>query len=356
MQHCSLLDQATILGGYIDAALFFNDSSKHLQSKVTLETANKKIQEIESLVNTFLEEHQKEVDLLYGQLNVQQVKNLDLSISNSLALKENQRLKEELGTIRDSTNKAKIKDQVKLDKYHEWKKLDPDKLVAQNNKLSDLLSKQKSKSRVAYEALELRFSDKCNEVKELKDRVSNLSSLTMGEAIEGKCGDLTYYPMIIESSLDFTLEDDVCQLGSLELDWHFEVLSSEGVSIHIGLTEWCTPILPFSTEIQKDWSTDIESYIHGAALQRVAHSHPNNFKMIVESKQVLLDKVPEFTERELDMFRASGATSLFDLVSISFNKFGRVAVDSGFTNEEANTTYDTVKRYGLAYRKLYECL
>lgn len=78
--------------------------------------------------------------------------------------------------------------------------------------------------------------------------------------------------------------------------------------------------------------------------------------MIVESKNVLLDNVPEFTERELNMLRSSGFTSLFDLVSISFNRFGRVAVDSGFTNEEANATYDIVKGYGLAYRKLYECL
>lgn len=356
MQHCALVDQAEIVGGYIDAALSFNRSSKYIESKFSLEAAYNKLKTLEGLVNTLIGDHKNEVNSLIDHIEAQQIKNLALSVNNGVLAEENHRLRKELDEIRTSADKAKDRDQVKLDKYHDWKKLKPEKLVVDNRKLRDLLVKQKTKSKNSYEALELRFSNKCNEVKDLKDRVSNLSSLTMGEAIEGKCGDLTYYPMIIESSLDFTLEDDLCQLGSLDLDWHFEILSSEGVSIHIGLTEWCTPILPFSTEIQKDWSTDIESYIHDAALQRIAHSHPNNFKMIIESQKVLLDSVPEFTERELDMFRASGFTRLFDLVSISFNKFGRIAVDSGFTNEQANVTYDIVKRYGLAYRKLYECL
>lgn len=347
-----LLENIYAVEGSVNAAISFHKELKYNLSYTALGGLVDKFELLKSSINANQSQFEEQLVCLQDQFKTQEIQCLSLSIQNSNYASEIKALREEVECLRKSAevNKQHLKD------YHELKKLDPQTLKIQVTKLDGQLTKLKERSNTRYNKLQTQFSDKCTESKKLADRIEQLTTRKSEQPINGHTGALQYFPIVIESPLEFQYVDDSCKLGSLALDWHIEIMSSEGVSVHCGLTEWLTAIIPFSAELQKDWTHDVQDFIHNVALDRLAASHPNNVEMVKQAKAVPLSEVPEFTEREQKLFDDLGVQSLFDLVSLNFTNFYRRASQFGFSEDDAANCYDTINRYGLVYRKLYKNL
>lgn len=338
--------------GSVQAAINFHKELKYNLSFTALGGILEKFEHLKTSINDNQSQLEDELVRIEELFRTQEIQCLSLSIQNSESASEIKALREEVESLRKSAevNKQHLKD------FHELKKLDPMALKRQVSKLDGQMTKLKERSNIRYNKLQNQFSDKCSETKQLTDRIKQLTTRKSEKAIEGHTGTLQYFPIVIESPLEFQYLDDSCKLGSLALDWHIEIMSSEGVSVHCGVTEWLTGIIPYSAEMQKDWTHEVQDFIHSIALDRLATSHPNNIEMVKQAKAVPLSEVPEFTEREQKLFDDLGFQSLFDVVSLNFTSFYKRASQCGFSEDDAANCYDTINRYGLVYRKLYKNL
>ncbi|HHB1546719.1 MULTISPECIES: hypothetical protein [Vibrio harveyi group] len=125
------------------------------------------------------------------------------------------------------------------------------------------------------------------------------------------------------------------------LDMKFTIMVSDqnGVAINCLISEWLTPIMPYSTEMQQGWNYDIEQTIHAEVMNYVGKEFPNYVKGIKELKHLRIEpfaKRGALTKAQFEALKKAGVTTLFEAVCNSFQCFVRAleVYKPGFTLEE----------------------
>ena len=335
------------LGGNVDASLSFNQQSNASLCRSTLETAQEKMEVLRKSAKSLISNHGKEITDLKTQLGRLQQQNLELSLTTSTLKNEIKDLASALEIERQKAEKNK----ANLKQYHEWKKLNPEKLVKDlsiaNNKIDD----QKQRLQTSTQKLQGDISKKAKELRAVEERLVASVGKQVGEGIVGKKGKLTHYVMEIQSKLDSRPADDKYAHGFIDdVDFHYEIMSSTGVSVHTGLTMWAVPIIPFSTELQSDWNREIERVIHTTAVNKLKETHPNVVAMIDEAKATSIDEMHNLNSLQLEVLKNADYTNLYELVSLTYESFAKTVLLIGETNDAANQIYDVIKAHGIALR------
>ncbi|MEZ8292399.1 hypothetical protein AB6D11_00950 [Vibrio splendidus] len=324
--------------------------------------------------NVLDQNHHRMVDS-HAQLEQDHQQVMDRELSLSVELEQNKQQTEEW---KENAKRNQSKFDSQAGRLQELESLQPEKTLSQLTKVTrkrkQLHDRHKALSDVHQElkgdhvklqrenqAL-TQSQNKLNErVKSLEADIEYMLGKSSHSPIKGLNGEMTYF--ITEFEFPFQTRLSAAQgIQVFEQPWHFQLMCNTGVAASVALSEWLTPIIPFSTEMQADWNPEIDAYLHKHYLKRLAITHPNYVKMVQASKDLTLKRfaverqgVRLLSDIELEQFNQAGILTVFEAVCQTFTHFSHRFELAGtkLTKEQLANLYQKGRFLANALRDNY---
>lgn len=181
-----------------------------------------------------------------------------------------------------------------------------------------LMQKEKQKHQKTQEMLTEQQRENAELAKDLQ-RVNGVS--VKNNRFAGKTKGVEFFIHEYSSplQLQFQTANLVKQLP--KANWHYQVMRSNGVSINVAPTVWCTPVLPECSDFQDEWNMDISNRLHELMLARAKESHPREYARTVAAKNHPITTNPLLTEVERKALQKAKLITLFDSISMTYTAF-----------------------------------
>lgn len=158
-----------------------------------------------------------------------------------------------------------------------------------------------------------------------------------------------------QGSNELRLEFDPA-LGTVDdLDWHIKVEAGNGICLHMGVSDFFTPLMPYCTEIDNLYPVELNDYLHKFLMEKLKESHPRHIKLInAAKKEILTTKKELFTEQEIKWLQKARFITLYDACSLTFGTFGtkiKTAAGKSYDCALMNDLYKKVQALALLLKR-----
>lgn len=230
---------------------------------------------------------------------------------------------------------------------NELKKLQPKKLKADVDRLAGKLTKKTDEAKKLQTSLNTLRQESQQQIAAL-----NRSPWTKAtKRIEGN--GQSYVITEYNKKLDYRVTQP--GITQLDVDWHLEVMSSQGVAIKVVPTDFLKGILPFSTEISDGWTKDIEAKVIEIIRAKTKETHPLHHAFLEKSLNTRLCDLPMLTEEEKEMLEDGLLTTLYSALAFSHDYFmSSVLYVADEDKDLINITEDRTAMANSIYDKLHD--
>lgn len=201
--------------------------------------------------------------------------------------------------------------------------------IAHSSELESEKKKAKDRSKQANDKLKEKHQKSLDKISNLEREITELArdlqrmngAPVSNNRYSGKTKGVEFFIHEYSSPLQikFQTANLVKQLPNAM--WHFQVMRSNGVSINVGPTTWCTPVLPDCELFSSEWNPKISQRLHELMLERAAESHPVEYKRTLAAKQHPITTNSLFTELEKKSLQKAKLITLFDSISLTYGAF-----------------------------------
>ena len=107
------------------------------------------------------------------------------------------------------------------------------------------------------------------------------------------------------------------------LDWHIKVEAGNGICLHMGVSDFFTPLMPYCAEIDNLYPVELNDYLHKCLMEKLKESYSRHIKLInAAKKEFPTTKKDLFTEQEIKWLQKARLITLYDAYSLTFGTFG----------------------------------
>ena len=235
------------------------------------------------------------------------------------------------------------------------KALNPHQLKAERDQAATKFNKEKLNHDATRIKLNSRISDLEHDVSVLNRRLVAVSGQKQHNTIMGSDKKTRFHVREYQGSNELRLEYDPA-LGTVDdLDWHIKVEAGNGICLHMGVSDFFTPLMPYCTEIDNLYPVELNEYLHKLLMEKLKDSHPRHIKLInAAKKEILPTKKELFTEQEVKWLQKAKFITLYDACTLTFGTFGvKIKKASGKSYDCAlmNDLYKKVQALALLLKR-----
>ncbi|AZL83355.1 hypothetical protein EIJ81_00375 (plasmid) [Aliivibrio salmonicida] len=258
---------------------------------------------------------------------------IELEQLNSELSGLNQRFKLELEVSKKKANEYRKK-------YNELKKIDYKSLESEVIKLTNKVTAKENQVQQIIKRCDI-------------EKKAIVTQVNVGPSIPGKTSQLQYF--ITKSNTNFKFgfaEPEGLEMLN-DLDFHYRLETSEGVSVRIGVSEWLTPVYADCESIRKDYPSKLDALLHDHFIRETKDTHKIVNKFVICVKNAKIDDfknnsdidIVEFTNNEMDIYSRLKIANLYQLVSLTYRSFYKmIKTVSNVDASEIQDMHDKMKK------------
>lgn len=254
---------------------------------------------------------------------------------------------------------GKIKKMSSLQKeLSDLKALNPHQLKTAFEQSSTKYNKEKKNHAATKLKLNTKIEDLEHEVSVLNKKLLLLSGQKKHKSFLGSDKKTYFHVREYQGSNQLRLEFDPSLSTINDLDWHIKIEAGNGICLHMGVSDYFTPLMPYSKEIDDLYPVQLNAYLHKFLLDKLEQSHPRHIKLIHDAKQeVLTTKHELFSEQEIKWLQKAKFITLYDACSLTFGTFGekiKKAAGKSYDCQLMNDLYKKVQSLSFALKHKHD--
>lgn len=258
----------------------------------------------------------------------------------------------ELESLRPTAANAVLMDK----ELRALRKLNPTKLVAENESLINKHNKALNRKGRQIEAQQTRISELSAQLAKKKKDEELTSGMTLINKHPGQTGEADYSLTLYRSPRKFRLTDDNAMPLMGDLPWSLLLSCSNGVSVDVAFTIYGSPVYPSCDEIALDFPRDMNSLIHKEFLKLIGKSSDGLSKVTLELirqfKQVPATTLEVITDEEKAALQKAKLIDAFDCVSMTSRTFAYTLEKSAkYDLESGLALHKKLVEFAVSYKK-----
>lgn len=235
------------------------------------------------------------------------------------------------------------------------KALNPHQLKVERDQATNKFTKEKINHNATKSKLNNQILDLQHEVSALNNKLVAIAGQKQHQSIMGTDKKTRFHVREYQGSNELRLEFDP-SLGTVDdLDWHIKVEAGNGICLHMGVSDFFTPLMPYCAEIDKLYPVALNDYLHKFLMEKLKETHPRHIRLIkAAKKEVLTTKTELFSEQEVKWLQKARLITLYDACSLTFGTFGtKIKNASGKSYDCAlmNDLYKKVQNLALILKQ-----
>ncbi len=231
------------------------------------------------------------------------------------------------------------------------KALNPHQLKVDRDQATNKFTKEKTNHIATKSKLNGLILDLRHEVNALNNQLVALAGQKQHKSIMGADKKTRFHVREYQGGNELRLEFDPSLRTVDDLDWHIKVEAGNGICLHMGVSDFFTPLMPYCAEIDNLYPVALNDYLHKFLMEKLKKTHPRHIRLInAAKKEVLTTKTDLFSEQEVKWLQKARLITLYDACSLTFGTFGtkiKTASCKSYDCELMNDLYKKVQNLAL---------